>query len=49
MTMATCNTAGDDRFAGVYRMSGTATAYDIHPDGKHERAEEDVQQPDADQ
>jgi serine/threonine-protein kinase len=21
-------------FAGVYRMSGTATAYDIHPDGK---------------
>lgn len=22
------------RFAGVYRMSGTATAYDIHPDGK---------------
>jgi serine/threonine-protein kinase len=21
------------RFAGVYRMSGTATAYDIHPDG----------------
>ena len=22
------------RFAGIYRMSGTATAYDIHPDGK---------------
>ena len=22
------------RFAGVYRMSGTATVYDIHPDGK---------------
>ena len=22
------------RFGGVYRMSGTATAYDIHPDGK---------------
>jgi serine/threonine-protein kinase len=22
------------RFAGLYRMSGTATAYDIHPDGK---------------
>jgi serine/threonine-protein kinase len=22
------------RYAGVYRMSGTATAYDIHPDGK---------------
>ena len=22
------------RFADVYRMSGTATAYDIHPDGK---------------
>jgi serine/threonine-protein kinase len=22
------------RFAGVYRMSGTATAYDIHPDGQ---------------
>jgi len=22
------------RFAGVYRMSGTAPAYDIHPDGK---------------
>ena len=22
------------RFAGTYRMSGTATAYDIHPDGK---------------
>ena len=22
------------RFAGVYRMSGTATGYDIHPDGK---------------
>jgi len=22
------------RFTGVYRMSGTATAYDIHPDGK---------------
>jgi len=22
------------RFVGVYRMSGTATAYDIHPDGK---------------
>jgi hypothetical protein len=22
------------RFAGVYRMSGTATAYDIFPDGK---------------
>jgi hypothetical protein len=22
------------RFAGVYRMSGTTTAYDIHPDGK---------------
>jgi serine/threonine-protein kinase len=21
------------RFAGLYRMSGTATAYDIHPDG----------------
>jgi Tol biopolymer transport system component len=22
------------RFAGIYRMSGTATAYDIHPDGQ---------------
>ena len=22
------------RFAGIYRMSNTATAYDIHPDGK---------------
>ncbi len=22
------------RYAGVYRMSGTATAYDLHPDGK---------------
>ena len=22
------------RYAGLYRMSGTATAYDIHPDGK---------------
>ena len=22
------------RFTGVFRMSGTATAYDIHPDGK---------------
>lgn len=23
------------RFAGIYRMSGTAVAYDIHPDGTH--------------
>jgi serine/threonine-protein kinase len=23
------------RYAGVYRMSGTAIAYDVHPDGKH--------------
>jgi hypothetical protein len=22
------------RYAGVYRMSGTAIAYDVHPDGK---------------
>jgi hypothetical protein len=22
------------RYAGVYRMSGTALAYDVHPDGK---------------